>query len=150
MTLNNLPDISIEDIIPHRSRMKLVDEIVQLSDDAAVVLSRVSENWPLFAHGAVNTLIAIELVAQAAAIMIGWKEIQEQGFNEDGKGWLVGIKNASFHTERIPINAELTVSAAKTLAFENYTEIRGSVKLSEVGIAEVVLQVLRAKSEAPS
>ncbi len=39
-------NIDIEELIPHRGRMKLVDEIVEADDKLAVTLSRVTDRWP--------------------------------------------------------------------------------------------------------
>jgi len=47
-------DIDIEKLIPHRDRMKLIDEIIESDDEKAVTESLVTEKWPLFKETYVN------------------------------------------------------------------------------------------------
>ena len=56
--------IRIEELIPHRGRMKLVDDVVEINDILAKTSSRVTERWPLDEANAVAPVILIELIAQ--------------------------------------------------------------------------------------
>ena len=40
-------DIDIEQLIPHRDRMKLIDEVIESDDEKAVTESLVTEKWPV-------------------------------------------------------------------------------------------------------
>ncbi len=46
-----MPDRAIDDLIPHRGRMKLIGSIVQVSNDIAVTSAVVADTWPLCARG---------------------------------------------------------------------------------------------------
>lgn len=142
--------LRVEDIIPHRNTMKLVDVIMQADDSIAVVQSEVTDRWPLFQNQQVSSVMAIELVAQAAGILIGWKEKQEKGVSAEGRGWLVGIKNATFYQAVMPVGSMLLTHVRKSLNFDHYTEIQGIVTTGQqYQIADVVLQVLRAEDVEP-
>ncbi len=41
-------NIDIEKILPHRDRLKLIDEILEADDEKAITVSVVSEKWPLY------------------------------------------------------------------------------------------------------
>jgi len=139
-------DIHIEQLIPHRDRMKLIDEIIETDDEKAVTESLVTEKWPLFRKNYVNSIIIIELVAQTASVCIGYKELKKNHEKLGGKGWLVGIKNASFSLDTIALNTRITTCSRINYNFENYTQIIGTAKTGSKLIGEVNLQVLRSES----
>ena len=93
-------NIGIEDLLPHRGRMLLIDEIIEVDDKKAVTGATVTELWPLFDGKAVSSLILIELVAQTAGIVNGWVRIEKKGKNSKKEGWLVGIKQSRFFLMR--------------------------------------------------
>ena len=62
-------DISIKELIPHRGRMKLIDEIVRADAETAATESVVKRDWPLFGKDSVSPFVLIELVAQTAGDM---------------------------------------------------------------------------------
>ena len=134
--------LEIEDIIPHRDRMKLVDEIIELSDDSATTAATATALWPLCRGGFIDALVAVELVAQTAAISIGAKRKRESGSGE-GRGWIVGIKNAEFKTNRIPVNSRLITSSRVVLSQDAYSMIEGTEVLGDAQIGKVSLQVFR-------
>ena len=139
-------DIDIEQLIPHRDRMKLIDEIIESDDEKAVTESLVTEKWPFFKETYVNSIIIIELVAQTASVCIGYKELKKNDEKLEGKGWLVGIKNASFFLDKIALNSRITTCSRINFNFDNYTQILGTAKTGSKLIGEVNLQVLRSES----
>ena len=139
----DMVNINIEDLIPHRGRMKFVDEIIEVDENSAVTESTVTDQWPLVQNNLVNPLVLIELVAQTSAVSIGWKNLKNDGNNIGGKGWLVGIKTANFFIDRIPLNIQIRTRAKINFSLDNYTEICGTSKIGSDIIGEIVLQVLR-------
>lgn len=139
-------DIDIEQLIPHRNRMKLIDEIIEADDGKAVTGSLVTEKWPLFKETHVNSIIIIELVAQTASVCIGYKELKKNDGKLGGKGWLVGIKKASFFLDKIALNSRITTCSKINFNFDNYTQILGTAKTGSKLIGEISLQVLRSES----
>ncbi len=136
-------NLEIERLIPHRGRMKLVDQIIRVDDNSAETESLVTDGWPLFQDDAVSPLVLIELAAQTAAICIGWNKLQETGVHGEGRGWLVGIKSADFYTDKIPRNANILTRARINFSLDNYTEIHGEAVSNSVLIAKIILQVMR-------
>ena len=132
---------NIEDLIPHRDKMKLIDKIIHVNETEAVVSTKIQENWPLVDKNCANPIIMIELIAQTAGILEGFLNLEKEGIG--GSGWLVGIKEANFHINRVPINKILIISATKSNIFDNFGIIKGEVKLEEKIIGEATLQAIQ-------
>ena len=84
----NRSDISIEDLLPHRDRMLLIDEILEVNHNMAVTSATVTERWPFFNGSGVAALVLIEVVAQTAGVNNGWVRIQKHGKDSEKRdGW---------------------------------------------------------------
>jgi predicted hotdog family 3-hydroxylacyl-ACP dehydratase len=136
-------NIDIERLLPHRDGMKLVNKIVRVDEHMAITESTVTSSWPLVENNDANCLVLIELVAQTSAICIGWKELVGGIDDVGGKGWLVGIKSASFFTDSIPLNTVIITQIYINLTMDNYTEVQGESKAGNVVLGKIILQVLK-------
>jgi predicted hotdog family 3-hydroxylacyl-ACP dehydratase len=137
--------MDIEALIPHRDRMRLIDDVVAVDDERAVASSAVTPAWPLYRDGSVDVLVTIELVAQTAALLEGWK--RQQARRGGAKGWLVGIKKADFYWPRIPLPATLTTEVRRDYAVESYAVFEGTVRLGAKVVAVVSIQAFRPEEE---
>jgi predicted hotdog family 3-hydroxylacyl-ACP dehydratase len=137
--------MDIEALIPHRNRMRLIGEALAVDDDRAVASSTVTEDWPLCHDGAVDALVTIELVAQTAALLEGWK--RQQSKRGGTKGWLVGIKTADFRLPRIPLPATLITEVRRDYALEGYAVFEGTVSQGTEVVAVVSIQVFRPEED---
>ena len=81
----NPVDIRIENLLPHRDRRLLIDEINEVDDEKAVTGATVIDQWPFFDDQAVDSLILIELVAQTAGVTNGWVRIKQRGKDSEKK-----------------------------------------------------------------
>ncbi len=140
----NIEDV--EKLIPHRGRMRLVDEILEVDEKGAVTTSIVAENWPLVENGAADCVVLVELVAQTAGISLGWKEHRNKGDDLEGTGWIVGVKEASFHCSELPLNSRIVTESEKVFQMELYSEIVGTARMGNEILAEVRLQVVQSGS----
>lgn len=135
----------IEDLIPHRDRMKLVGEILEIDDRLARTSSVVTHDWPLDEAGLLSPLILVELVAQTSGVHEGWKA------RRDGKagtsGWLVGIKRADFFKDAIAPGTVLTTTVRSLYAMQSYAVFTGTVQAASEILAQVELQVFRPEEE---
>ena len=77
--------LNIEDLLPQRDRMLLIDEILEIDDKIAVTRATVTDQWPFFDGQAVVSLILIELVAQTAGINNSWVRIKKRGLGSEKK-----------------------------------------------------------------
>lgn len=131
----------VDSLIPHRDRMKLVGEIVELTEESAVTRSIVSPQWPLLYEEHVDPLVIIELVAQTSAVHVSWRKdgVHEKG----GGGLLVGIKEAEFFVDFLPLGMVLTTSIRDMYKFDHYTVLEGIVRGESGSIGRVEIQVIR-------
>ncbi|MBA4396874.1 MAG: hypothetical protein C0394_05770 [Syntrophus sp. (in: bacteria)] len=137
--------MDIESLIPHRDRMKLIDCVVDLNEEASVTSARVSARWPLHRDAFVDPLILIEVVAQTAAVHISVRT--KSGKTADRRGWMVGIKSADFFWDRIPVDTLLTTTVKNLYQMENYNVIEGEVKAGPDLLCRVQIQVLHESDE---
>ncbi len=138
---------TIESLLPHRGRMLLVDEILSITDEQTTTKSVTNDRWPLCRDGSINPLILVELVAQTAGIHNSLKKFDPNGAGEPTRGWLVGVKSASFHVAAITIGESIETTTANVFAFDNLREIKGSVTIAGQPAADVVLQIVEAQDE---
>jgi len=132
----------VDSLIPHRDRMKLVGEIVELTAESAVTRSVVSSQWPLLREKQVDPLVIIELAAQTSAIHVSWKKgaVHEKG----GGGLLVGIKEAEFFLDFLPLEMTLITTIRDMYSFDHYTVLEGIVRTeSGDNVGQVEIQVIR-------
>ena len=141
----NPADIRIEDLLPQRDRMLLIDEIIEVDDEKAVTGATVTEQWPFFGADGVNPLILIELVAQTAGVTNGWGRIKQRGLDSEKKGWLVGIKQSRFFVEAISLNQRIITRAENQFAYESYRHVAGIAKIGSKIVAEVTLQLVQTE-----
>lgn len=135
----------IEDLIPHRSTMLLIDTIVSIDQQHAVAQATVKDTWPMVTRGSVNPLIFIELAAQTAGVCFGWHELSKPLENRgEAGGWLVGVKSARFQTAPVAVATCLTIRSQNRLIVAQYKEIEASVCIHDRPVAEIHLQVLQA------
>ena len=120
------PDISIEDLIPHRGRMRLIHEILEVDEHRAVTRTVATEEWPLFDGQSVNPIVLVELVAQTAGVTNGWERIKTQGMDSEKKGWLVGIKKTSLFIDAIPLHTEIITTCDHEVVFHGLFKTLGN------------------------
>lgn len=135
---------SVKSLIPHRDRMQLIDEVVDITSEKAVTQTAVSEKWPLFRQGSVDSLVIIEIVAQTAAALFSWKTATCEGGSGTGTGLLAEIKNADFYAGRIPVHTLLTTSVKPLYSLDNYTVLEGIVQTKARTLGHVEIGVLGA------
>lgn len=142
-----MPDYNIEDYIPHRDGMKLIDKIIKINNDIAVTSSVAGDEWPLAENGRVNSIVMIELVAQTACLFEAWKKKEESGSSAESKieiGWLIGVKNAVFNIPDIPLQTELTTTVIKQSSHGDvYLISEGSVSMGPDIIGKITIQGFR-------
>ena len=134
-------DIDIETLIPHRDRMRLLDAVITVDAEKAVTSATVTENWPLYLEGSVDVLVTIELVAQTAALLEGWKRLQSK--RGGATGWLVGIKSADFQRPRLIVPTTLITEVVRSYALEGYAVFAGTVRNGSETVATMQIQAFR-------
>lgn len=148
-----LAESGLEKIIPHRSRMKLVDRLLEINTAHAVAQARVSNRWPLFTRNGAGCLIAIELVAQTSAGVFA-RKLDFDMEKEEVFGFIAGIKTARFHTMTFTEGDELTIHSHSPHFLDSngvlYGVFDGRIMAGEQILAEISLQIIRPQIENPT
>jgi predicted hotdog family 3-hydroxylacyl-ACP dehydratase len=126
MTDATFSTADIEKLIPHRLPMRLVEDIVRVDEISIETVAVVRETWPTANGGHVRTLVLVELIAQSAATLQGWKERHEKQMGIGGL--LVGIHNAKASRPVVPVGTELCCSVRISHGATNYLAFEGEVK----------------------
>jgi len=142
---NHMPAVDIDQLIPHRDRMKLIGSILEISNDLAVTSAIVSDTWPLCSGASVSSIALIEVAAQTAGVLSCWKK----GENRSAfiAGMLTGIKSADFFIDEVPLHAELTTTATTMYGLEDYEAMEVTVMLGQQCLCKVQLQILGLRSK---
>ena len=141
-----MQDIAVDDLIPHRGRMKLIGSIVQVSNDIAVTSAVVADTWPLCSGGVVSPIALIEVAAQTAGVLSCWKKGESR--SAFIAGMLTGIKSVEFFVDQVPLHAELITTATTMYSLEDYEAIEATVMLGEQFLCKVQLQIFAVRGKA--
>jgi predicted hotdog family 3-hydroxylacyl-ACP dehydratase len=129
--------------------MRLIDAILEVDQAHAVTEATVAAQWPLTTADGASPLVLIELAAQTAGVCFGWQESQKPvDLRDAARGWLVGIKKAQFHIDRIRLPSCIVTRTQIFVQVEQYKEVVATATLGGRMIAEIHLQVLQADQSA--
>lgn len=142
--MTTLSDLSLEDLLPHRGHMMLVEKVLEVDAEHALTLCHVGISWPMADADGVHSLILIELAAQTAGVCNGWDRIQTKGIGSDKMGWLVGIKKAELFIDYLPIGSDVISRAENSYNFGNLREVSCTQHIDDKLIGKMTLQLFQA------
>jgi len=115
----------VESLIPHRLPMRLVESFETPTEEGIVAFAEVRASWPSVCHGSAQTLILIELIAQSAAVLQGFRE---RAANKPATGGLlVGLPTVQITRPRIAVGTQLVCNASIYHGVQNYLAFEGRV-----------------------
>jgi predicted hotdog family 3-hydroxylacyl-ACP dehydratase len=125
MNANDLTTLDIEKLIPHRAPMRLVQAITKMDGDSIETEATVLSSWPTAQDGRVRTLVLIELLAQTAATLQGWRERHESQVGQGGL--LVGVHEVKLAMPTVAVGTRLRCRARETHGVGNYKAFEGRI-----------------------
>jgi predicted hotdog family 3-hydroxylacyl-ACP dehydratase len=156
----------IEQHIPHKGRMCLLDEV--LSWDAAHIRCRSSSHRaadnPLRAHGRLGAACGIEYAAQAMAVhgalvaasapLASTVSTSIRRSIGEAVGYLASVRNVALHVARLDDLQSDLIAAAERITGDGRTvlyefSVWGAVRLLLSGRASIVLDAASATSPGP-
>jgi len=139
-----LSDLTLEDLLPHRGPMLLIEKVLEVDATHALTLCRVAQSWPMADEKGVHPLVLIELAAQTAGVCNGWDRVRTKGLDSDKMGWLVGIKKTEIFTDCLPFGGEIITRAENSYSFENLREVSCEQRMGDILICKSTLQLFQA------
>lgn len=137
----NLSNYTLEDILPHRGNMLLIDAVLEANETRAVTTTLIQPSFPLTDGKVIQALIMVELAAQTAGVCNGLDRIKEKGVDSSKMGWLVGIKRAQFHVENILIGTTVRTTSENIHNYDKLREVSAVIYVHEAVIGEITLQL---------
>lgn len=119
-------DVDIERLIPQRPPMRIVEAVAAIDELSIESTATVRETWPTAEDGKARSSMLIELVAQTAAVLQGWKERHEKEIGEGGL--LVGVQGAKLAAATIPVGTNLVCSVRISHGVQSYLAFDGEVR----------------------
>ncbi len=123
----------IEELVPHRGRMLLLDELVTFDGQRAVCRVRLRRDSTFIDDGAVDAVVALEYMAQAVAAFAGM--CGRAAGQPVRIGFLLGTRELVLLVDRFVVGDELVVEVAHIwgedqLAVFDCTVSRGGQKVA--------------------
>jgi predicted hotdog family 3-hydroxylacyl-ACP dehydratase len=97
--------------VPHRGRAILVEDVLALLEDGIECRGRVLPDAALARDGRVPSFVALEMAAQAAAVLEALRRRGRAGTATGPQnGYLVSLRGVVMERSEIPVGEPLTVS----------------------------------------
>lgn len=134
---------AVEDVLPHRGTMRLVDEIAACSDESVTVLATVDpQAWYADADGAMPAWIGIELMAQAIAAHVGLIAMRAGGRARPGV--LLGASRYEADAPSFARGARLRIDAKQVLMSEQgHGAYECTIAAGDRRVAQAVVKVFQ-------
>ena len=100
--------LAIEELVPHRPPMLLIDKVRASSEGQIECAARVAEDSIFARDGRVPSVVLMEYMAQAIAARNQLIAVQEGG---PKKGMLLGCRKMTLHGPSIPVGADVIIRA---------------------------------------
>ncbi len=132
-------DFDIQDLIPHRPPIVMIDRLVSAGNNAATGELAIRETNLFCQNGIFRETGMIEFIAQTAAALTGYrKRINHLAVSE---GYIGAVKNLVIH-ELPPVGAVLRSEIIIENEIVGYTIITGRVYFEKKLLAECEMRIL--------
>lgn len=124
----------IEELVPHRGPMSLLRAVQRFDPSAVVCEAIIGHDSPFLRGGRVHAVVALEYMAQAAAVWTGLTLRAES--KAQRSGFLVSVPSMKLGVGHFEVGDELSVRASQlyrgtdSAVFECSVELRGEVVAS--------------------
>ena len=140
-----MQSINIEDILPHRGTMLLLEKVTEVGDEYAVAEAVVRDSWPAVDNHGASPLVLVELAAQTAGVCNSLKRIKKEGNETSRKGWIVGVKRAQFYVDDvIAFGSRLVIRSENSHEYDILREVSCVVHCDDMLLGEITLQLIQA------
>lgn len=131
----------VEDVLPHRGNMRLIDHLITFSNESVVAeYSPKTDAWYADTEGNMPAWIGLELMAQAVAAHVGVLKLSEGKPQKNGV--LVGTRRYSAAVPVFGANIPLQIHA--TIFYQDISGIAAydcNIKNGDTLLAEATLKV---------
>jgi len=136
--------VAVDKLIPQQAPMRVIDTLIRVAERSAEVNVTIANDM-LFVRedGTLDESVYLEMIAQAAAALAGFKDL---GVNDKViDGFLLGAKKFEI-LGKARIGDTLTISIFKYARFGDFGIIKGTICLGEDILAEGEIKIWQNKS----
>lgn len=132
--------LAIEDVVPHRGAMLLLDRLVSADEDRVVVAGGIHHGQLFVTDAGMPSYVGIELMAQAIA---AWAGCRAHRLGQPVKlGFLLGTRRFACTQSHFPCGARFEVSAHREMMGDNGLGMFAcALTLDGATVAEAMLSV---------
>jgi predicted hotdog family 3-hydroxylacyl-ACP dehydratase len=135
----------LAELVPHRPPMILLDELLEWAPGRARCAVRLHPGSPFMEGGRVRAVVALEYMAQAAAVCAGM-EARQAGLRP-ASGFLVGARELELSVGHLQAGDALVVEAEHEQGDERLACFRCRVRRGEEPVAAALLNVYLREPE---
>lgn len=133
----------IADLVPHAAPMLLLDRIVTRGTDSVTCALDVRKGEPFVDDEGLPAVIALEYMAQAAAVFAGLASVESHA--PIRWGFLIGCSEFRLEFGRVALGAELHVQAQQVWGDSELGQFKGVVRMADgTLVATATMNVARA------
>jgi predicted hotdog family 3-hydroxylacyl-ACP dehydratase len=132
--------------LPHQPPMRLLDDIVEVTDNRAVCRATIRPDCVFAVDGRVHPAAMIEYVAQACAVYAGVVSARDGGGPR--LGLIMACREVDFLVDGFAVGDELTIAAQKVFAGSQMAAFTGTVRRGDQVCATIQLSVIDAEYAA--
>jgi len=131
--------LAAEQLMPHRSPLRLVETLVAYAGQEGVVATRVAADGLLVAgDGRLDEVALAELLAQAYAVVKGYGDLLAG--NPVREGFLVGIKDVVFE-QPVFAGDQLRIAVRTVATLDGFAVAEGEVRRGDAQVAHGSLKL---------
>jgi predicted hotdog family 3-hydroxylacyl-ACP dehydratase len=143
---DSAPSPELAELVPHRGPMLLLDSVVALSERDIKCEATIGPDHAFLEEGRVDVLVCVELVAQAVAAYVGYRDYLA-GLPPK-IGFLVSCREASFEVPELALGDKLAIEARHIWGEDTVGSFKGKVLRGGLTVAAVELGVYRGALDA--
>jgi len=117
LNMLRVDEMNVEDLVPHRSNMLWLDEVLHVDDESVTALAHIRLANLLIRDGALPVWTGVEFMAQTIAAWSGFRA-QASG-RRVSIGFLVGTRRFEAHCQQFNVGDTLRIEARVELIAEN-------------------------------
>lgn len=125
---------AIEQLIPHRTPMRWVEELLDCTDTTATATTRFTAEHFAVANGAVIETALVECIAQTVAAALGQRLRSSGNSAAANHGMLAAVSNFKIHAHP-PLDQTLTIEVREVKRLGPMLMIAGKISCGETLIA---------------
>lgn len=138
MTVSALP--SMDQLIPHRPPMRLVDEVVHHEGLTVRCRTTIRDDMPFVKEGEVPVMLALELFAQSACSLVAL--LASRGGTALSGGAILGSREIKLHADSLRVGDVLDIDCEEKMAMGVTAQIACQMHRGDELVAEGSINVM--------